>query len=141
MVSPWCLAWGERERMQVPPQQCELRCPWVSLHGCHTYICILVLVDPVEVEGPAIDEELGAGDVHGADADRERVHVLQQHPTHLGLHLHLHGQGEWRDPHWGAQCSLPCLGERFWPHIPPQPCLSTQPAPHCCCSRGGARAD
>lgn len=52
-----------------------------------------MLVDPVEVEGPAIDEELGAGDVHGADADRECVHVLQQLPAHLGLHLHLQGQG------------------------------------------------
>lgn len=87
----------------MPPQQGDLRCLRCPCHGCHTYICILVLVDPVEVEGPAIDEELGAGDVHGADADRERVHIFQQHLAHLGLHLHLHSGGKGRDPHSHAQ--------------------------------------
>lgn len=55
----------------------------------HTYVCILVLVDAMEVEGLAVDEELRAGDVDGADADRERVQVLQQGPVHLCLHFHL----------------------------------------------------
>ena len=59
----------------------------------HTYVCVFVLVDTVEVEGPAVDEELRAGDMDGADADRECVHVLQQRPVHLRLHFHLDFQG------------------------------------------------
>lgn len=43
----------------------------------------------MEVEGLAVDEELRAGDVDGADADRERVYILQQRPVHLRLHFHL----------------------------------------------------
>lgn len=53
-----------------------------------------MLVDPVEVEGLAIDEELCAGDVDGADADWERVYVLQQRLICLRLHFHLQSRGE-----------------------------------------------
>lgn len=63
-----------------------------SLWAPHTYICVFVLVDAVEVEGLAVDEELRAGDVDSADADREGVHVLQQCPIHLCLHFHLNFQ-------------------------------------------------
>lgn len=59
-----------------------------------TYVCILVLVDPVEVEGLAVDEELRAGDMDGADADWECVYVLQQRLICLRLHFHLQSQGE-----------------------------------------------
>lgn len=41
-----------------------------------THICVLVFVDSVEVEGLVVDEELRAGDIDGADADWESVHIL-----------------------------------------------------------------
>lgn len=48
-----------------------------------------MLVDPVEVEGLSVDEELRAGDVNGADANRQGVDVLLRHAAGLSLHLHL----------------------------------------------------
>lgn len=53
-----------------------------------------MLVDPVEVEGLSVDEELRAGDVHGADANRQCVDVLLWHTAGLRLHFHLGSQRE-----------------------------------------------
>lgn len=53
-----------------------------------------MLVDPVEVEGLSVDEELRAGDVHGADANRQCVDVLLWHAAGLCLHFHLGSQRE-----------------------------------------------
>lgn len=110
------------------------------LQAPHTYVCVFVLVDTVEVEGPAVDKELRAGDVDGADTDRERVHVLQQGPVCLCLHFHLDFQGgdasDVLGLHKDALSSLPlvCKGCPDFPSIP-QPCFGTQPAPHRCFSR------
>lgn len=43
--------------------------------GATTHISILVLVDPMEIERLAIDEELVLCDSHGANAHRESVKV------------------------------------------------------------------
>lgn len=84
-----------------------------------TYICVFVLVHAMEVEGPAVDEELRAGGVHGADANRERVHVLQHRPIHLRLHFHLEFQGEDTSDVM-SPARMPC---------PPSPSLSGLPRP------------
>jgi len=81
---------GEGRQEQLPPRRCKARSHEVPLPRVpHAYVGVFVLVDAVEVEGPAVDEELRAGDVDGADADRERVRVLQQRPVRLRLHFHL----------------------------------------------------
>lgn len=51
-----------------------------------------MLVDPVEIEGLSIDEELRAGDVNGADANWQCVDVLLRHAAGLSLQSHLGSQ-------------------------------------------------
>ena len=56
--------------------------------GAPTHVCILMLVDPSEIERLPIDEELALGDGHGADPHREGIEV--RHGPHGRLRHHLH---------------------------------------------------
>ena len=56
--------------------------------GAPTHICILMLVDPLEIERLPIDEELSLGDGHSADPHGEGVEV--RHGPHSRLRRQLH---------------------------------------------------
>lgn len=60
-----------------------------SLLVAIAYIRVLVLVDSMEVEWLVVDEELGGGDLHCADANRQGVHVLCK-AIIIGLCRHLY---------------------------------------------------
>lgn len=57
--------------------------------GAPTHVCILMLVDPSEIEWLPIDEELALGDGHGADPHREGVEVRHRPHGRLRRQLHL----------------------------------------------------
>lgn len=45
------------------------------LPSADTHVCVLVFVDPVEVERLVVDEELRAGDLNRTDTHRKSVNV------------------------------------------------------------------
>lgn len=123
---------GEGRQERVLPQRHEARHHEVPPpQAPHTYIRVFVLVDAMEVEGPAVDEELRAGDVDGTDADRERVHVLQQRPVHLRLHFHLDFQGGDTSDVLGF-ARMPCLPSL----LPVRAILTSRPFPSPASTRG-----
>lgn len=67
----------------------------VMSNTCHrnpeatTHICILVLVDPVEIERFPIDEELVLCDSHCANPHGESVEVRHRPSCHLRGQPHL----------------------------------------------------
>lgn len=62
--------------------------PYTDL-GAPTHICILMLVDPVEIERFPIDEELAFCDSHSANPHREGVKVRHRPSCRLCSQPHL----------------------------------------------------
>lgn len=58
----------------------------VLLPSGGTHICILVLIDSLEIEGLIVDEELCTGDCDGTNSHRQRVVI---HITTLRFELNL----------------------------------------------------
>lgn len=97
-----------------------------------THICILVLVNPMEIERFPVDEELSLCDSHGANPHREGVEVREGPSGGLCRELHLQKPSPGvRRPRWPEatqprlQQDGPCQPQQPPPGLEAEQCSST----------------